>query len=538
MTKNDRFSPLSAGTQVELGALSLVLGPAVELTIAGFSREGRTADGRAFRILEMPNRKIPASLERAQSVERVTREAARSTSDERTLIALEAAHGPTLEWVLRRNEGSCLHALTLVESLSALFQAVHDAKLTFRALSPAMFTVAPDGSIWLEEPESLRDPTEAPQRAATPFHAPDVLHNAEGCSRADVYGLGALAYAILTGRVPLERDDFPLPRIFRPRAPHGLVTALKHALLAEPELRTESARAFAAELKARTAPKGASPSKISVGVATEIGRLKSQAMPVNQDASFIGLDESARRGLLLVADGVSTADIGSGDLASSMVREAVRSAWEGPVGEILRQHKGALPQEWPKTALEAILEDANAHIYAFLKQPIFVGSLGPGTHPPGSTALLAILDGDRLTVANLGDSRLYLLRDGALEQMTVDQDLRTDLLKAGRDPRTSADPSTLGALTQSAGSFSFSSRGDIVLRPLEPDVQTLHLRAGDRLLFCSDGVPDCLGEDADEIMTRELGTGDDAEPIARRLCRIADEALGADNITALVLLAT
>ncbi len=231
--------------------------------------------------------------------------------------------------------------------------------------------------------------------------------------------------------------------------------------------------------------------------------------------------------------------MGSGDLASSMVREAVRQSWEGPVGEILRSHKGPLPQEWAKTALEAMLEDANARIYAFLKQPIFVGSLGPGTHPPGSTAVLCILDGDRLTVANVGDSRFYLLRDGQLEQMTVDQDLKTELLKAGRDPMSSADPGALGALTHSVGSFFFDSEGNIITRPLSPDIQVMHLRAGDRILICSDGVPDCLGDDdAMEVMARELASANPSAAIAQRLCKLADEALGADNITALVMLAS
>jgi protein phosphatase len=220
-----------------------------------------------------------------------------------------------------------------------------------------------------------------------------------------------------------------------------------------------------------------------------------------------------------------------------MVREAVRAAWEGPVGEILRTHDGPLPEDWARAALEAILEDANARIYAFLKQPIFVGSLGPSVHPPGSTAVLAVLDGDRLTVANLGDSRLYLLRDGALEQMTVDQDLRTELLQAGRDPRVVADPGSLGALTHSVGHFFFDHEGGITTRKLGAAVFPLHLRAGDRVLFCSDGVPDCLGDDAEELIAEELSGGDDPAAISTRLCRLADDALGADNITALVLIA-
>ncbi len=196
-----------------------------------------------------------------------------------------------------------------------------------------------------------------------------------------------------------------------------------------------------------------------------------------------------------------------------------------------------MPEDWLKAALEAILDDANARIFAYLKQPIFVGSLGPSVHPPCSTAVLAILDGDRLTIANVGDSRVYLLRDGVLEQMTVDQDLRTELLKAGRDPAGVGDPGALGALTQSVGRLSFDEEGAISLRSVKPDIQTQWLRAGDRLLICSDGVPDCLGPDADAIMARELAAGEDPEKIVKSLCRLADEMLGGDNITPLVLLA-
>lgn len=538
MTKpSDRYSPLSAGTKVAFEKLDLVLGPPVDLATSGFVHEGRAEDGRVFRVLELPGKEPPETLAKALGLACCAQAAATKRDDARVLVALRPSPGPTLDWVLRRQEALSLHALSLARALCELFQAVHDAKLCFRGVAPSMFSVGPDGTVCLEEPENLRLASEAVSRAATPFFAPEVVAGAEGGERADQYGLGALCYCLLSGRTPSDRGDFPLARIFRPQLPHGAVTALSRAMSPRPADRYETCHAFGADLSGRTSPRGASPASISVAAATELGRLKGQAMPVNQDAFYVGLDAGSKRGLLLVADGVSTADVGSGDLASGMVREAVRNAWEGPVGEILRTHKGPLPQEWAKTALEAILEDANARIYAFLKQPIFVGSLGPGTHPPGSTAVLGVIDGDRLTLANIGDSRLYLLRDGALEQMTVDQDLKTELLKSGRDPRSAADPSALGALTQSVGSFFFDSEGNIVTRPLQPDVQSIHLRAGDRMLWCSDGVPDCLGESAEEIMARELGSPDEAEPIAKKLCRMADEALGADNITALVLLA-
>ncbi|HCF58612.1 MAG TPA: hypothetical protein DFS52_11555 [Myxococcales bacterium] len=536
-TRPKSLRALEAGSRIQIDALELTLGSARSLEAQGWWRQGREASGAAHRVLELPADAVPPALVRAFEIPGVAAPCARQESEGRALFVLREAPGPSLEWLLRRREGLALWDVSLVESLVALFQRVHDAGLFFGHLAPAMFSLAADGSLQLEEPDRLRLAGEASDRELNLFSAPEVAGGSNGGPRSDLFGLGMLAYGLLTGRLPAHRGDLPLPRVYRRSLPHGVATVLSRASAASMQARHESCRAFAEDLRARTVPKGASPEGVSVGAASEIGRIKRQAMPVNQDAWYIGLDAASRRGILLVADGVSTADVGSGDLASGMVREAVRDSWEGAVGEILRTHKGPLPDEWAKAALEAMLEDANARIYAFLKQPIFVGSLGPSTHPPGSTAVLCILDSDKLTVANLGDSRLYLLREGALEQMTVDQDLRTELLQAGRDPRALPDPGALGALTQSVGSFFFDPEGGITSRSLEPEVTEIYLRAGDRLLLCSDGVPDCLGENAEALIARELALGDEPSEIAARLCRLADESLGADNITALVLLA-
>lgn len=531
------FRALEAGSRIQIDTLELTLGPARGLETRGWFREGRGDSGAVHRVLELRADAVPPALLRAFEIPGVAAPCAQQESEGRALFVLRKAPGPSLDWLLRRPEGLALWDLSLVESLAALFQRLHDAGLFFGHVAPAMFSVAADGSVQLEEPDRLRLPGETSDRELNIFSAPEVAGGSNGGPRSDLFALGTLAYGLFTGRLPARRSDFPLPRVYRRSLPHGVATALGRAAAPSAHARYESCRAFAEDLRARTVPKGASPQGVSVGAATEIGRLKRQAMPVNQDAWYFGLDAASRRGILLVADGVSTADVGSGDLASGMVGDAVRDSWEGAVGEILRTHKGPLPDEWAKAALEAMLEDANARIYAFLKQPIFVGSLGPSTHPPGSTAVLCILDSDKLTVANLGDSRLYLLRDGALEQMTVDQDLRTELLQSGRDPRALPDQGALGALTQSVGSFFFDPEGAIISRKLEPDFSEIYLRAGDRLLLCSDGVPDCLGDNAEEIIARELGLGDEPSEIAARLCRLADEALGADNITALVLLA-
>ena len=93
-------------------------------------------------------------------------------------------------------------------------------------------------------------------------------------------------------------------------------------------------------------------------------------------------------------------------------------------------------------------------------------------------------------------------------------------------------------MTQSVGSFHFDPEGNIGARPLKPDVQRIFLRAGDRLLLCSDGIPDCLGEGYEAVVVKELAADAPPEAIARRLCELADEAMGGDNMTALVILTT
>jgi PPM family protein phosphatase len=527
------ISPWAAESTLEVNELSLTLGPVSELGMPGNARDGRAADGRVFRILEFSEGKIPVGLEAALQIEGVASTTARITAQGTEVFVLRPSPGPSLDWVFQRLE-SPLAVIALFESLAILFQKVHDACLAFRTISPSMFAVSAEGSISLEEPEALRKAEE--RTIPTLYSPPEAVAMVDAGPRSDQYSLAGLLHTLLTGREPLALYDFPSPRIFLPRLPHGVVSSLSRALNPYAANRYDSCRAFADDLRSRVIPKGTNPGHVAAAAATELGRVKGKQTPVNQDAFFIGLDSTSTRGMMLVADGISTADVGSGDLASGFVREAVRNAWEGPVGEVLRSHQGNLPNEWPKTALEAILEDANARIYSFLKQPMFVGSLGPGIHPPGSTAVLAILVEDCLTVANVGDSRLYLLRDGVMEQFTVDQDLRTEVIRSGRN-LGNAEPASLGALTHSIGSFFFDNDGGIIQRKIGADIQILHLRSGDRLLFCSDGVPDCLGENHEQIMAAELGSGSDPQAIATRLCKLADEALGGDNITALVVIA-
>ncbi len=483
---------------------------------------------------------VPEWFAAAMKMPGVIAEEAREEKDGHLFILLSKVKSPSLDRLLRRRENLRFYTLTWIRELAGFFASVHDAGLLFRRISPEFFALDASGHLLFSRPDMLKvckkDNSQG-LSALNRFSAPESLNRPNGDALADQFGLALLIYSIVAEGIPTQTEHLPPLRTFIPDLPHGIETAIRRALSADPGRRFPSCRDFCDALLGNGLTLREEAKTYRMAASTEIGRLKSQSMPVNQDAWFIGYDANRKRGLLLLADGISTADVGSGDLASAKVFEAVRDAWEGPVGEILRTHTGTLTANWHKTVLEAILDDANTRIYSFLKQPIFVGMLDPMTHSPGSTAVLGLLDGDQLTVATVGDSCLYVLRNGILELHSVEQNLYTRLIQERRDPRDVADMDSLGALTHSIGNFFFDNDGGIQLKRLEPRLLTINLCAGDRLLLCSDGVPDCLGSNADELITRELSDGDDPQKIATSLCKLADETLGADNITALVLLA-
>ena len=150
-------------------------------------------------------------------------------------------------------------------------------------------------------------------------------------------------------------------------------------------------------------------------------------------------------------------------------------------------------------------------------------------HRPGATVAGAVLahlpDGLTWITFNIGDSRVYLMRDGVLTQMSRDHSQVQALIDAGeltadqarRDPRKNVVTRALGAgLNQEA----------------VPDTFTAPALCGDRLLVCSDGLSDELD---DEALATVLGAGMRPQRTAEAAVAAALEAGGHDNATALVV---
>jgi protein phosphatase len=137
----------------------------------------------------------------------------------------------------------------------------------------------------------------------------------------------------------------------------------------------------------------------------------------------------------------------------------------------------------------------------------------------GTTLSAAGIVGDRLIVATVGDSRAYVLRSGALVQVTRDQSLHSALLAAGHSANEAA--SAGGAILQALG----------VGEDVDPSLSIIELRRGDRVLLCSDGLHGLVGDPALALLLSEPHT---VAQSVRLLIAAARAAGGSDNITAIV----
>ncbi len=200
-------------------------------------------------------------------------------------------------------------------------------------------------------------------------------------------------------------------------------------------------------------------------------------------------------GLLAVADGVSGA-LG-GETASRMAVEATLRAFCEQASSVPVARR-----------LARAAQQANIEVH---EKALFV----PELRGMSTTLTAAAIEAGQLYAVHVGDSRLYLLRDGALEQLTKDHTAAAEGVRL----RFAADPSCV--LTRSLGRELICA----------VDRLSIPLAAGDVVLLCSDGLHRVL--DHDELST--LLRGADAGSACRALIDAANARGTADNLTAAVV---
>jgi serine/threonine protein phosphatase PrpC len=235
--------------------------------------------------------------------------------------------------------------------------------------------------------------------------------------------------------------------------------------------------------------------RLRFGAATDVGRMRT-----NNEDSYL-----SERPVAAVADGMGGHN--AGEVASAIAIEEL-AALRG---------KGPWPNEKAATDdLKQAIVRANRRIREMAAGDRELNGMG--------TTLVAVLeDGDSVHLANVGDSRAYLLRQGELTQVTVDHTLVQELVDDGRlSPKDAERHPQRSMITRALG----------VDHQVEIDLFTYKLLPGDRLVLCSDGLSDVLKPaQIRNVLLRVR----DPQKAAERLVAMAVEGGGPDNITVIVI---
>ncbi|WP_298864164.1 protein phosphatase 2C domain-containing protein [uncultured Gimesia sp.] len=168
-------------------------------------------------------------------------------------------------------------------------------------------------------------------------------------------------------------------------------------------------------------------------------------------------------------------------------------------------------------SIDEAVSHANMEIMAF-------GELDPNCRSMGTTIVFAVHVRDKFFIGGVGDSRVYLLRNSSLHQLTTDHSLTQALVDAGTiTPEEAETHRYKNVLYRYLGTKDGGSGTQA--RQLDPVVQ-------DRILLCSDGVTDGI---PDEKLQDLLGQFDDPVTTAEKIVEAAQEGGSKDNITCIVL---
>ncbi len=235
---------------------------------------------------------------------------------------------------------------------------------------------------------------------------------------------------------------------------------------------------------------------LNVGQRTDIGRQRksnedNMTTIIPEDPEVLG----KRGALFVVSDGLGGHD--KGEVASELAVRSISEAYYQDVDDNVEQ------------SLRQAIQRANTAIH----------QRGNGM---GTTCVVAVLQGDTVFVANVGDSRAYLIRDGQLKQISRDHSIVAEELRAGLITKEQArHHPQINIITRCLG-----AKDDV-----EVDTFAEPVQEGDLLLLCTDGLTNQLTDEELTKIVHELQPTESVQQLIER----ANEQGGPDNITAIVV---
>jgi serine/threonine protein phosphatase PrpC len=246
---------------------------------------------------------------------------------------------------------------------------------------------------------------------------------------------------------------------------------------------------------------------IQAWTATDVGRKRKH----NEDAFLADAD----LGLFIVADGMG--GHAAGEVASRRCIDAIRAHVVAEREILAEVSRDASPSNIERAhgLIERALQTACQDIHA-------LAATDPRLHGMGTTCILFLVCGSKGIIGHVGDSRIYLQRQGTTSQLTVDHSLIEEHIKYGRMTREQAEHSGIkNVITRAVG----------VLPSVQVDTVAVDLQPGDVFLLCSDGLHGYLYDgELGPILDQE-----DKQNLPKALIDLANDRGGKDNITAIVL---
>ena len=227
----------------------------------------------------------------------------------------------------------------------------------------------------------------------------------------------------------------------------------------------------------------------------------------NEDS--IEVKEFSDMTLCLVADGMGGQQ--AGEIASKRATEVIPR-------ELKKNLAKALAADDAKQVIRKAVVQANEEIIA-------MGALDRDLKNMGTTVVLAVWrKADELYIAGVGDSRAYLVRGGKIEQLTVDHSLAQALVEAKTiSPEEARDHRFKNVLWKYLGTKEVGEG---------PEVKSVRLQAGDRILLCTDGLS---GVVSDDELCRAVTGCQDVQKCADGLGQLALDSGSRDNVSCIVI---
>jgi protein phosphatase len=428
--------------------------------------------------------------------------------------------------------------LQIAETLRNL----HQAGVILTALEPDQVMILPAGQAVVQvRPDDLVPLPLPPhaKRAPGPWVAPELLGDAPAASpQTHLYLFGLVLYSVLNnGREPEAADlvESGLPPAFVTAQPdlHPLLMRLVgKTFVQNPDYRFPS-RGMAKQdptgfselaLTLRLCQQYVDRVRLEVSAWTTTGMLRGG----NEDSFAILHQAQARQddcgesALVLLADGMGGEE--GGEIAAALALQTMREKlWPLVLNADIADDTSPRPSGQPAIDMADrifdAIQDANRRVHD-------AGKTGQGPAGMGCTLEVVYVDGRRLLLAHVGDSRIYLLRQGRIEQLTRDQTFVEQLLDLGLiTPEEAETHPRRSVLIQAIGGQD----------NVEPAVKQVDVRSGDWIIVCSDGLSNQLRP---SVIEELLAHCTSAEGAARRLINHANATTSSDNVTVAVVRVT